>query len=230
MGPFSFTGQPNAMGGREVGGMANTLAAHLELENPQHRRTGAEFLEQPAHRHHGPASRRLTSSRPCTPVRSRPCGSWARTRWSACRMRIAFAQPWHAASWSSYLTVSRRPTRPPTPMCCFQPPAGVRKTARSPTPSAGSRGSALFSTSPARPGLTGGSCVKSPGAWASSFHFRHAVRYFLRACAAVRDGERRHASLRYLRSVDIDRIRVRKPAADPVAGERSLRQRGPAVV
>lgn len=28
MGPFSITGQPNAMGGREVGGLANTLAAH----------------------------------------------------------------------------------------------------------------------------------------------------------------------------------------------------------
>jgi len=27
-GPFSFTGQPNAMGGREVGGLANQLAAH----------------------------------------------------------------------------------------------------------------------------------------------------------------------------------------------------------
>ena len=31
MGPFSMTGQPNAMGGREVGGLANTLAAHLEF-------------------------------------------------------------------------------------------------------------------------------------------------------------------------------------------------------
>jgi len=28
-GPLSFTGQPNAMGGREVGGMANMLAAHM---------------------------------------------------------------------------------------------------------------------------------------------------------------------------------------------------------
>jgi assimilatory nitrate reductase catalytic subunit len=31
--PFSITGQPNAMGGREAGGMANTLAAHMEF-NP----------------------------------------------------------------------------------------------------------------------------------------------------------------------------------------------------
>jgi len=34
MGPFSLTGQPNAMGGREVGGLANQLAAHMELSNP----------------------------------------------------------------------------------------------------------------------------------------------------------------------------------------------------
>jgi assimilatory nitrate reductase catalytic subunit len=36
-GPFSLTGQPNAMGGREVGGLANLLSAHRELANPQHR-------------------------------------------------------------------------------------------------------------------------------------------------------------------------------------------------
>jgi assimilatory nitrate reductase catalytic subunit len=31
MGPFSLTGQPNAMGGREVGGLANQLAAHMNF-------------------------------------------------------------------------------------------------------------------------------------------------------------------------------------------------------
>ncbi|WP_326466815.1 nitrate reductase [Enterobacter wuhouensis] len=31
-GPFSLTGQPNAMGGREVGGLANQLAAHMGFE------------------------------------------------------------------------------------------------------------------------------------------------------------------------------------------------------
>ncbi|CAN5547040.1 nitrate reductase [soil metagenome] len=36
-GPFSLTGQPNAMGGREVGGMANLLGAHRDLSNPVHR-------------------------------------------------------------------------------------------------------------------------------------------------------------------------------------------------
>ncbi|WP_227268690.1 nitrate reductase [Roseobacter weihaiensis] len=36
-GPLSVTGQPNAMGGREVGGLANMLACHLDLENARHR-------------------------------------------------------------------------------------------------------------------------------------------------------------------------------------------------
>lgn len=36
MGPFSLTGQPNAMGGREVGGLANQLAAHMDFDRPEH--------------------------------------------------------------------------------------------------------------------------------------------------------------------------------------------------
>ncbi|MEW6590339.1 MAG: molybdopterin-dependent oxidoreductase, partial [Pseudomonadota bacterium] len=35
--PLSLTGQPNAMGGREVGGMANLLSAHRDLANPDDR-------------------------------------------------------------------------------------------------------------------------------------------------------------------------------------------------
>jgi len=42
-GPFSLTGQPNAMGGREVGGMANMLAAHRDYTNPQHRQEVADY-------------------------------------------------------------------------------------------------------------------------------------------------------------------------------------------
>lgn len=47
MGPFSLTGQPNAMGGREVGGMANLLAAHMEIENEAHRRVVQRFWQSP---------------------------------------------------------------------------------------------------------------------------------------------------------------------------------------
>ncbi len=46
-GPFSVTGQVNAMGGREVGGLANMLACHLELENPEHRATVQDFWQSP---------------------------------------------------------------------------------------------------------------------------------------------------------------------------------------
>jgi len=47
MGPFSITGQPNAMGGREVGGLANQLAAHMQLDNAQHRELVQKFWEAP---------------------------------------------------------------------------------------------------------------------------------------------------------------------------------------
>jgi len=47
MGPFSITGQPNAMGGREVGGLANMLAAHMELHDPAHRDIVQSFWASP---------------------------------------------------------------------------------------------------------------------------------------------------------------------------------------
>ena len=47
-GPFSLTGQPNAMGGREVGGMATTLAAHRDIENPADRAELEQLWQLPA--------------------------------------------------------------------------------------------------------------------------------------------------------------------------------------
>ncbi|MDF1822107.1 MAG: nitrate reductase [Alcanivoracaceae bacterium] len=43
--PFSITGQPNAMGGREVGGLANQLAAHMDIANPAHHQLVSEFWQ-----------------------------------------------------------------------------------------------------------------------------------------------------------------------------------------
>ncbi|HET8708188.1 MAG TPA: molybdopterin-dependent oxidoreductase, partial [Pseudomonadales bacterium] len=45
--PFSITGQPNAMGGREVGGLANQLAAHMELNDATHRERVQRFWNAP---------------------------------------------------------------------------------------------------------------------------------------------------------------------------------------
>ncbi|HWU01711.1 MAG TPA: molybdopterin-dependent oxidoreductase [Novosphingobium sp.] len=44
--PFSMTGQPNAMGGREVGGLANTLACHLGFSDAE-RADAQAFWQSP---------------------------------------------------------------------------------------------------------------------------------------------------------------------------------------
>jgi len=44
--PFSITGQPNAMGGREVGGLATTLAAHMDFA-PENRERVQRFWAAP---------------------------------------------------------------------------------------------------------------------------------------------------------------------------------------
>lgn len=47
MGPFSLTGQPNAMGGREVGGLSNMLAAHMAIESAEDRDRVQRFWQSP---------------------------------------------------------------------------------------------------------------------------------------------------------------------------------------
>ncbi len=47
-GPFSLTGQPNAMGGREVGGLSNLLPAHRNMADPVHREEVAKFWGVPS--------------------------------------------------------------------------------------------------------------------------------------------------------------------------------------
>ncbi|MEZ9631282.1 nitrate reductase [Vibrio breoganii] len=44
-GPLSVTGQPNAMGGREIGALANTLTAHMEFDNPEHLRLVSDYWQ-----------------------------------------------------------------------------------------------------------------------------------------------------------------------------------------
>jgi assimilatory nitrate reductase catalytic subunit len=42
-GPFSLTGQPNAMGGRETGSLSNLLPGHRDAANPEHRADVAAY-------------------------------------------------------------------------------------------------------------------------------------------------------------------------------------------
>ncbi len=47
-GPFSLTGQPNAMGGREAGGLAHILPGYRVVKNPQHRAEVEQLWGLPA--------------------------------------------------------------------------------------------------------------------------------------------------------------------------------------
>jgi len=49
-GPFSLTGQPNAMGGREMGGMAHLLPGYREITDPRHRGEVARWWRIPPDR------------------------------------------------------------------------------------------------------------------------------------------------------------------------------------
>jgi ferredoxin-nitrate reductase len=47
-GPFSLTGQPNAMGGREAGGLAHLLPGYRSVTNPEHRAELESFWKLPS--------------------------------------------------------------------------------------------------------------------------------------------------------------------------------------
>ena len=76
-GPFSLTGQPNAMGGRAVGGLAIMLPAHRDLANPAHRSEVAALWG--VERVRGPAG--LTGHRD---VRRAGGGARSRRSWIMC--------------------------------------------------------------------------------------------------------------------------------------------------
>jgi assimilatory nitrate reductase catalytic subunit len=89
MGPFSLTGQPNAMGGREVGGLANQLAAHMGF-SPSETDRVRRFWDAP----------RMAASEGLKAVdmfeaiergTSRRFGSWRQIRPCRCRARAPFA-------------------------------------------------------------------------------------------------------------------------------------------
>ena len=201
MGPFSITGQPNAMGGREVGGLANMLAAHMDIENPEHRARVQDFLALAAHSRKA----RPQGGRPVPRRGGRPgqgdLDHGAPTRSTACRTPTGCATASEGLPFRRRLRRYRehrhdalRPCR-----CCPRRP-GARRTGRSPTPSGGSRASGRSSEAPAKRATTGRSSPKSPAAWASATpSLLIAGRDFRRTCSASRPGERRRARLRHRR-------------------------------
>ncbi len=163
MGPLSLTGQPNAMGGREVGGLANMLAAHMAIENPDHRERVQRFWKSPviAERaglkavdmFEAVADGRIKAIwiMSTNPVVSMPDADAVKAALEAC------------PSWSSP-TSRRIPTRPVSPMSCFRPAAGAKNRERSRIPNDGSPGRGHSSPFQARPAPIGGSWRRSANA------------------------------------------------------------------
>ena len=83
MGPFSLTGQPNAMGGREVGGLANMLAAHMGFADPRTSIACSRFWDAPRMATR-PGLKAVEMFEAVADGASRRCGSWPPTR--PCRM------------------------------------------------------------------------------------------------------------------------------------------------
>src|SRR5271163_541844 len=153
MGPLSLTGQPNAMGGREVGGLANQLAAHMGFAEADIDRV-RRFWNAPRM-----ALRpgllavdlfdavRDGSVRALWIIGTNPAASMPR----ADRVR-------EALGICPFVVVSDccRPKQRNSPMCSCPSPVGAKRTGPSPTRSAAYRASALSARRPVRRSRIGG--------------------------------------------------------------------------
>jgi assimilatory nitrate reductase catalytic subunit len=113
-GPFSITGQPNAMGGREVGGWPRRWRSTWALAPPNATGHSVSGNRRPSPL--PPASRPSKCSKPLPMAASRRSGSWRPTRSSACPTPMGHARRWPPARLSSSPIASRKPTPANTPM------------------------------------------------------------------------------------------------------------------
>ena len=114
-GPFSLTGQPNAMGGRETGSLANLLPGHREAADPGHRAEVAHYwgVEQlPT----SPVSAPSSCSMRSTTAGSRRSGSPVPTPRNRCRTSARSTRPLPAVPswWSRKPSPARKPANTPT--------------------------------------------------------------------------------------------------------------------
>ena len=231
MGPFSLTGQPNAMGGREVGGLANQLAAHMSFRKPADIDRVRRFWNAP-HMATRPGLKAVELFDAMLDGRvkalwvlgTNPAASMPR----AARVREALAAcPFVVVSdcWPTDTTRF-------ADVVSAGAPAGARRTARSPIRSAASRASARFRAPPgeARPdwwmlteiarrhGLGGGVPVSPPG--------RHLPR--ARRAVGFRERRARGRSSTSARWPDLsdDEYDALPPRAVAAAARRLRRGRG----
>lgn len=190
--PFSITGQPNAMGGREVGGLANMLAAHMNIEDEAARDRVQRFWGSPS-----------IASRPglkavdlfravrdgqikalwimsTNPVDSLPEADEVRQALAIC--------PFVVVS-----DIARETDTTPMLMCSSRLWAGVKRMAPSPIPNAGSRANAPS----CRPRRSAGGLVADRGSGTPDGLFRLRSREpsgrVFRTCGALGLRESWHA-------------------------------------
>ena len=123
-----LTGQPNAMGGRETGSLANLLPGHREAADPGHRAEVAHYwgVEQlPT----SPVSAPSSCSMRSTTAGSRRSGSPVPTPRNRCRTSARSTRPLPAVPswWSRKPSPARKPAN--TPTFCFQPHPGEKRKA-----------------------------------------------------------------------------------------------------
>ena len=193
-GPLSLTGQPNAMGGREVGGLANMLAAHMGFSAPERDRVrrfwdapnlvageglkavqmfeaiAAGDIKAAVGDGHQPGGQ---------PAARRPRARGAAAARAAGRLGERRQQR-YARTWRT---------------CGCRPRPGARRTARSPTPSGASRASAPSCRLPgeARPDwwiLSQVAAAARLGARPSPIGRRPTSSASMRACRASRTAAR----------------------------------------
>ena len=222
-GPFSVTGQPNAMGGREVGGLANMLAAHLELENPAHRAAVQRLLALPDHRRasgpeggrHVPRRRRRPDQGALDPG-DQPRRQHARGRRRRRRARRLPVRRRLRRDRAHRHRPARRRAAPARP-------AGARSPAPSRTPSAASPASAPSCRAPgeARPDWWALAQVGQRLGWPRGLRLVRAGRDLPRARRALRLRRRARPRLRHRRPRRPRRRRLRGDGPGALAGRRT---------
>ena len=165
MGPFSLTGQPNAMGGREVGGLANQLAAHMSFAPDDVDRV-RRFWNAPrmAEREGLKAVQMFEAIergeiKALWVMATNPATSLPRA--AAMRAALQKARAVRRLRQRAAQRHHRRRRR----TCCCRPRPGARRTAPSPIRSGASRASARSCRCRARRGRTGGSSPTWRSAW-----------------------------------------------------------------
>ena len=163
-GPFSLTGQPNAMGGREVGGLANQLAAHMGFSATEVDRVGRFWRASRMAEHEGLKAVDMFDAVARGEIKAlwvmgtNPAVSLPRAR--VVREALAKLELFVV---SENVLCERHRAGAAACACCPRP-HGARKTARLPTPSVVSRGNARSCRCRPRSSPTGGPSAKSPSA------------------------------------------------------------------